>query len=74
MAAVDLTLLVIDLIAKIIILAPALWLEGRALAGDDAKFIDVVWIIILGTLVGAVISYFNFFGGGLVALILQFII
>jgi hypothetical protein len=73
-AAVDLGLLFIELIIKIIILAPALWLAGRVLAGDNAKFIDAVWIIILGTMVGAIFSYFNFFGGGLIALIIQFII
>ena len=72
MAAVDLELLVIDLIIKIIVLAPALWLAGKALVGDNAKFIDAVWIIILGTLVGGIFSYFNIIG--LIALIVQLVI
>ena len=72
MTAVDLTLLAIDLIVKIIILAPALWLAGKALAGDNAKFLDAVWIIVLGTLIGAIFSYFEIVG--IIALIIQFVV
>jgi hypothetical protein len=71
-AAVDLQLLVIELIIKIIILAPALWLAGRALAGENAKFLDAVWIIVLGTIIGGIFSYFEIIG--IVALIIQLII
>ncbi len=69
---VNLELLVIDLIIKIIILAPALWLAGKALVGAKAKFFDAVWIIVLGTLVGAVFSYLEI--STIIALILQLII
>ncbi len=72
MAEVDLGLLVIELIIQIIILAPALWLAGKALAGENAKFLDAVWIIILGTIVGAIFNYFNIIG--IVGLIVQLII
>ena len=72
MAVVDLGLLFIDLIVKIIILPPALWLAGRVLVGDNAKFIDAVWIIILGTLIGAVFSYFGLIG--IIGLVIQFIL
>ena len=46
---------VINLIITIIVLAAASWLAGRALAGANAKFLDSVWIIILGNPVGGII-------------------
>jgi hypothetical protein len=71
--AVNLDTLLIDLVVKIIILAPALWLSGRALVGKEkAKFFDAVWIIILGALVGGIFSYFEIFG--IIALIIQLVI
>ena len=70
--AVNLDVLVINLIITIIVLAPALWLAGRALAGTNAKFLDAVWIIILGTLVGGIFSYFEIIG--IIALIIQLVI
>jgi len=71
--AVNLDTLLIDLVIKIIILAPALWLSGRAVVGKEkAKFFDAVWIIVLGVLVGGIFSYFEIIG--FVALILQLLI
>jgi hypothetical protein len=71
--AINLDELLIDLVIKIIILAPALWLSGRALVGKEkAKFLDAVWIIILGALVGGIFSYFEIIG--IIALILQLLI
>jgi hypothetical protein len=71
--AVNLDALLIDLVIKIIILAPALWLSGRALVGKEkAKFLDAVWIIILGALVGGIFSYFEIIG--IIALIIQLVI
>lgn len=71
--AINLDVLLIDLVIKIIILAPAFWLAGRALAGkENAKFLDAVWIVILGTLVGGIFSYFEI--SGVIALIIQLII
>jgi hypothetical protein len=71
--AINLDALLIDLVIKIIVLAPAFWLAGRALAGKDkAKFLDAVWIVILGTLIGGIFSYFEIIG--LIALIIQLII
>lgn len=65
--------LLIDLVIKIIILAPALWLSGRAIVGKEkAKFLDAVWIIILGALVGGIFSYFEIIG--IIALIIQLLI
>jgi hypothetical protein len=50
-----------------------LWLSGRAIAGkENAKFVDAIWIIILGALVGGIFSYFEIIG--IVALIIQLLI
>jgi len=71
--AVNLDALLIDLVIKIIVLAPALWLAGRALVGKEkAKFLDAVWIIVLGTLIGGIFSYFEIIG--IIALIIQLVI
>ena len=71
--AINLDTLFIDLFIKIIVLAPALWLSGRAIAGkEEAKFVDAVWIIILGALVGGIFSYFEIFG--FIALIIQLLL
>ena len=65
--------LLIDLVIKIIILAPALWISGRVLVGKEkAKFLDAIWIIILGTLIGGIFSYFEIIG--IIALIIQLVI
>ena len=66
-------MLLIELVIKIIVLAPAFWLAGRALAGKEkADFIDAIWIVILGTLIGGIFSYFEIIG--LIALIIQLIV
>ncbi len=65
--------MLIELVIKIIVLAPAFWLAGRALAGKEkAGFIDAIWIVILGTLIGGIFSYFEIIG--LIALIIQLIV
>jgi len=70
---VNLDELLIELIIKIIVLAPALWLAGRALVGKEkAKFLDAIWIIILGTLIGGIFSYFEIIG--IIALIIQLVL
>ncbi len=71
--AVNLDALLIELVVKIIVLAPAFWLAGRALVGKEkAKFVDAIWIVILGTLIGGIFSYFEIIG--IVALIIQFVL
>lgn len=70
---VNLDVLLIELVIKILILAPALWISGRVLVGKEkAKFLDAVWIIILGTLIGGIFSYFEIIG--IIALIIQLVI
>ena len=55
-----------------IIVAPVLWLAGRALAGKEkAKFTDAIWIVVLGTVIGAVVGAFS---SGLIAAVIMFVI
>jgi hypothetical protein len=50
--------LLVSIIVNIIVLSPALWIAGRLLAGKDkAKFTDALWIVVLGTVIGAVFQY-----------------
>jgi hypothetical protein len=50
--ALNLDTLVISIIVNIIVIAPALWIAGRLLAGKDkAKFTDAIWIVVLGTVI-----------------------
>ena len=70
---VNLDELLIELVIKIIVLAPAFWLAGRALVGKEkAKFLDAILIIILGTLIGGIFSYFEIIG--IIALIIQLVL
>jgi hypothetical protein len=64
--------LIIQIIVNIIILAPVLWISGRLLVGKDkAKFLDALWIVVLGTLVGGVFQYlFSGIIAGIVVLII----
>ena len=67
----DLYALLIQIVVGTIILAPVLWLAGRALVGKEkAKFFDAIWIILLGTVIGAVVGTF----GGLLAAVIMFIV
>jgi hypothetical protein len=68
----DFIALLIQIVVGTIIIAPILWLAGRALAGKDkAKFTDAIWIVVLGTVIGAVVGAFV---GGLIAAIIMFIV
>jgi hypothetical protein len=67
---IDLIGLLIQIVVGIIVLAPVLWLAGRALVGKD-KFLDAVWIVALGTIIGAVVGALI---GGLLAAVIMFIV
>lgn len=70
--ALNLDELLIQIVVNIVILAPILWLSGRALVGaQKAKFIDAIWIIILGTIISTV---FNSLFSGVIASIILLII
>lgn len=68
----DLVALLIQIVVSTIIIAPTLWLVGRALAGKEkAKFTDSMWIVLLGTVIGAVVGAYV---GGLIAALIMFIV
>ena len=68
----DLVALLIQVVVGIIVVAPLLWLVGRALAGKDkAKFTDAIWIVVLGTIIGAVVGVLV---GSLVSAIIMFVV
>jgi len=68
----DIVGLLISIVVAIIIVAPILWLVGRALVGKQkAKFTDAIWIVVLGVVIGAIVGIFV---GGLIAAVIMFII
>ena len=70
--AVNLDVLLIQIVVNAIILAPVLWLSGRILVGTEkAKFLDALWIVLIGTVIGAL---FGAFFVGIIASIIQLVI
>jgi hypothetical protein len=68
----DLVALLIQIVIGIIVVAPILWLVGRALVGKDkAKFTDAIWIVVLGTIIGAVVGAFV---GSLISAVIMFVV
>ena len=68
----DFVALLIQIVVGIIVVAPILWLVGRALVGKDkAKFTDAIWIVVLGTIIGAVVGALV---GSLISAIIMFIV
>lgn len=74
----DIVGLLISIVVSIIVVAPVLWLVGRALVGKQkAKFTDAIWIVILGIVLGEVINYFVgglIAFGGIIAAIIMFVV
>lgn len=68
--------LILNIIVGTIILAPILWLVGRALVGrEKAKFTDALWIMFLGQVIGGLLGWaFGFVALGLIGSIIAFII
>ena len=68
----DLFALLIQIVIGIIVVAPVLWLVGRALVGKDkAKLTDAIWIVVLGTVIGAIVG---FFAGSLISAVIMFVV
>ncbi len=64
--------LLIQIVVGTIIVAPVLWLAGRALAGKGkARFTHAIWIVVLGTVIGAIV---NAYVGGLLASVILLIV
>jgi hypothetical protein len=67
-----LDVLLISIIVNVLVLTPVLWIAGRLLVGaDKARFVDALWIVVLGTVIGGV---FSAFVSGLIASIIILII
>ena len=60
--------MLLHVIVNIMVIAPVLWLAGRAFSGKGkAKFTDALWIVALGTVIGSVINFtFSGIAAGLV--------
>jgi hypothetical protein len=72
--AFNLVAFIINLIISTIILAPVLWLAGRALVGKKkAKFTDSIMIVAIGIVVGAIFGAFVP-NGGIIVSVIQLII
>ena len=70
--AFDLISTIVQIVVGVIIVAPILWLVGRAMVGGQkAKFTDAIWIIVLGTVIG---TLFGALFSGIIALIIQLIL
>ncbi len=68
----DLVGLLISIVVAVIIVAPILWLVGRALVGKQkAKFTDAIWIVVLGVVIGVIVGVFV---GGIIAALIMFVV
>ena len=64
--------LLVQIIVGIIIIAPVLWIAGRALVGKKAKFSHSVLIVILGIVIGVVVG--AIVSSGLLSGIISFLV
>ena len=60
-----------EIIVGAIILAPVLWLVGRAIVGKTASFMHAIWIVVLGVIINAVLGAFVH---GLVGLLVTLVV
>jgi hypothetical protein len=68
----DIISLLLQIVVAIIVVAPILWLVGRALAGkQNAKFTDAIWIVVLGVVMGSIIGWLI---GGIIASLIMFFV
>ena len=67
--ALNLDVLLINIVVQAIIGAPVLWLVGKAFVGSEkAKFTDALWISALGTVISGLFgAYFS----GILAVVVQ---
>ena len=55
---VSITAIIVEIIVGAIILAPVLWLVGRAIVGKSASLMHAVWIVVLGVIINAILGAF----------------
>jgi hypothetical protein len=53
---VNIGAVLVDIIVGVVILAPVLWLVGRALVGKTASLMHAVWIVVLGVVINAILG------------------
>ena len=59
METTDITFLLLTTIVTAIINSLVVWLAGRSMVGSEkAKFTDAIWIIVLGSVIGAALNAF----------------
>ncbi len=46
----------VEIIVGVIILAPVLWIVGRAMIGKAASLMHAVWIVVLGVIINTVLG------------------
>lgn len=62
----------VGIVVSVIVNSLFVWLAGRALVGaEKAKFTDAIWIVIIGSVIGGILSAFNW---GLVGAIISFVL
>jgi hypothetical protein len=54
----SITGIIVEIIVGAIILAPVLWLVGRAIVGKGASLIHALWIVALGVIINAILGTF----------------
>ena len=64
--------LIVQIIVGIIIVAPVLWLSGRALVGKKARFSHSIGIVVAGLILGAIIE--AVVGSGILSTLITFIV
>jgi hypothetical protein len=64
--------ILVQIVVGIIIIAPVLWLAGRALEGKKAKFSHSVLIVVLGILIGVIVGAIA--GSGILSAIISFFV
>jgi hypothetical protein len=53
---VSMTAIILEIIVGAIILAPVLWVVGRAIVGKTASLMHAIWIVVLGVIINAVLG------------------
>ena len=53
---VSITATIVEIVVGAIILAPVLWLVGRAIVGKTASLMHAIWIVVLGVIINAVLG------------------
>jgi hypothetical protein len=53
---VNIAAVIVEIIVGVIILAPVLWLVGRAMVGKTASLMHAIWIVVLGVIINAILG------------------